>query len=123
LIALLRAARVARVDLAAYLPVSTGDKLTLSLRAPASLALQLGPNVYLAVNAGATIDDFRKPKRTLSTPLGLTAGWSMAVGRHGATVGVSPSVSWPNAIRPGLRDPVRPGPVVVALTVGFGSPF
>jgi hypothetical protein len=120
--ALLRAARVARVELGVYLPVPTPDKLTVGVRAPASVTVQLGEGVHLAVSSGATIGDLRKPARTTAVPIGLSAGWRAPLGR-GGTVGLTPSVTWPHALDPGLGDPAQRGAVVVLLTLSVGTPF
>jgi hypothetical protein len=115
---LLRTRRVTRDDRGERVLTPTDDRLNLGLRLPLSLALQLGGGVSVAVNAGVVVDDVRRPARSASVPVGVSASWSVPVGR-GGTIGLTPSITWPTALLP----QATPAATVVALTLSVESRY
>jgi hypothetical protein len=107
-----------RLDTGFYVDANPGPTLTFGLRLPVSVAFQLGTHAYAVVNTGATVGNLEDTMGTTAIPVGLTLGWGDRIGRgaHPPGVGVLPSISFPELIKPGCADPFRPGYLAVGLT-------
>ena len=113
-----------RVDTGLYLDVNPGPAVTTGFRLPVGLAFQLTKHTYAAVNSGVTTTSFAEAPRTTAIPAGLTLGWSDYLGRHGPeAVGVVPSISFPELLKPWAKEPFRPGYLTVGITFVYVSKY
>lgn len=90
----------ARLDVGAYLPLSTSGQPVgglgarrVGLRVPVAGAYQLGLHFHVVVGTGVNVRDLREAGDSLALPLALSAGWSTNV--HGYWIDVLPFFSFP----------------------------
>lgn len=121
LFSVIHVAHKLRIDAGLYLDVNPGTKLTAGVRAPISAGVQIVQKVYAQLNSGVTVSDFLDSRNTTAVPLGLTLGWSDRLSSNGPSVGVLPSVSFPELYRPLAEERFRPSHAVVGLTFVFVS--
>jgi hypothetical protein len=118
---LLSVERVAhlRFDTGLYFDANPGSTATFGLKAPVSVAFQITPHVFAAVNTGLTVGSFADGAGTTAIPVGLTLGWGERFGRgeHPISVAVVPSILFPELIKPGAAEVLRPGYAQVGLTL------
>jgi hypothetical protein len=113
-----RVGHALRFDGGLYLQVNPGSPnlpTTLGMRAPAAAAFQIVEKVYAQVTTGATVGSFADAS-TVAVPLGVTVGWSDHVGSSGASIGLLPSINFPELVKPGAQEHLRPSYWVVGVT-------
>jgi hypothetical protein len=115
----LRVAKL-RIDSGLFFDVNPGPTTTFGLRVPANLGFQITEHVYAAVTSGVTVSNFADAAGSTAIPAGLTFGWSDKLS-SGQSVGVSPSISFPELIKPGTPEIFRPGNAVFGVTLAFVS--
>lgn len=96
----------ARLDVGAYVPISTSGQPVgvlgagrVGLRVPVVGWYQLGTHFHVAVNTGATFSDLARAGDSFALPLGITGGWSTNI--HGYWIDVVPFFSFPAFYREG----------------------
>jgi hypothetical protein len=120
----LRAGHRLRVDAGLFLDASPGPTATFGLRFPLDLAFQITTHVHAVVNTGVTTASFADARGTTAIPLGVTLGWSDRVGQSPPlSVAVVPSIALPDLWKPGAKEPLSPGHVVVGITLVVVSKY
>jgi hypothetical protein len=115
---------VLRLDTGLYLDVNPGPTTTVGLRVPAGFAFQITEHAYAIVNTGVTIASFSDPLVTTAIPAGLTLGWGDRLGRQGGpAVGVLPSISFPELVKPWAKEPFRPGALSCGITFVYVTKY
>jgi hypothetical protein len=110
-------AHALRVDTALYFDVNPGPSWTFGLRLPTAFSFQLVEKVYATVNSGVTVNNVADPRESTAIPIGLSLGWSDYLSPAGPpAVAISPSINFPQLVRPWANEPFRPGVVAVGLT-------
>jgi hypothetical protein len=107
-----------RLDTGLYIDANPGPTTTFGLKVPVSVAFQLTSHVFGVVNTGVTVGSFDDTAGTTAIPVGLTLGWGDRIGRGARPIGVGllPSISFPELIKPGARETLRPGYAAVGVT-------
>lgn len=116
----LRLANKLRVDGGLYLAVNPGPTTTFGVRVPAAVGFQITDHVYAALNSGVSVSNLADTRGTTAIPMGVTFGWSDKLS-SGQSVGVSPSISLPELIKPGAQEVFQPGKAVFGVSVFFVS--
>jgi hypothetical protein len=121
--AVAHAAHALRLDTGLFVDVNPGPATTTGLRVPVALAFQITPHVYAIVNSGVTVGSFADTAGTTAIPLGLTLGWGDRFGGPPRPVGVVvlPSILFPELLKPGAEETLRPGYAAVGLTFAVVS--
>jgi hypothetical protein len=119
-ITVLRLANKLRIDSGLFFDVNPGATTTFGVRVPANLGFQITEHVYAAVTSGVSVSNFADVAGSTSIPAGLTLGWSDKLS-SGQSVGVSPSISFPDLIKPGTPEIFWPRNAVFGITVAFVS--
>lgn len=98
-VVLLRSGQV-RLDVGAFVPISTSGQPTGALRAnrvglrvPVTAFYQFNKHIHVAVSTGASFSDLGTAGNTFALPLGVTAGFSTNV--RGFWIDVLPFLSFP----------------------------
>lgn len=110
-----------RIDGGLFVGVNPGDTTTVGMRVPAAVGFQITEHVHAAFSSGVTVDSLADTRGTTAIPLGLTLGWSDRLSAGGPSVSVSPSVSFPEMIKPGAAGVLNPNNVTIGVTLGFVS--
>ena len=105
-----------RVDTALYFDVNPGAAWTYGVRLPTALSFQLVEKLYATVSSGVTLNNLADPRESTAIPLGLSLGWSDYVSPGGPSVAISPSINFPQLMKPWANEAFRPGVVTVGIT-------
>lgn len=117
-----RVAHKLRFDGGVYVGIHPGGTELVGLRVPASVAFQITERIHAVIGSGVTVDDLRSAA-TAAIPLGLTLGFSDLVGERPWSLGVVPSITLPELVKPGTPERFRPDYVVVGITFVAASKY
>ncbi len=110
-------AHALRVDTFVGVDVNPGPTTTVGVRVPTALSFQLTEHVYASVNTGVTVASFADARETTAIPAGLTLGWSDYLAVTGPRgIAISPSITFPQLVRPWADEPFRPGILTCGIT-------
>jgi hypothetical protein len=106
-----------RLDATLAFDVNPGPKVTYGARLPAAVSFQITDHVYGSVSSGVTTSNLGNPGETTAIPAGISLGWSDYLSGSGPqAVAISPSITFPELVKPFSDEPFRPGTVICGVT-------
>ncbi|APR83780.1 Hypothetical protein A7982_09129 [Minicystis rosea] len=123
LFSVLHVAHKLRIDNGLYVGINPGEKTTVGLRAPVGIGFQITPRVHAVINTGVNISDLGDARCTTVIPMGLSLGWSTRIGpgANAPSIGILPTFSFPELIKPGADDVIQLGYATAGITFVYVS--
>ena len=123
LFSVLRVAHKLRIDNALYVGINPGERTTVGVRSPLNIGFQITARVHAVVNTGVKISDLGDVRCTTAIPMGLSLGWSTRVGpgANAPSIGILPTFSFPELIKPGADEVIQLGYATAGITFVYVS--